>query len=130
MRINRADFDALMCKVFPSRLGEFGLRWFDRFPSASISSNKQLSTAFLALFVTNTKQKKTVDSLFGLTMGMQETLQQYASRYWELFNEIKGCYPNVVTAAFRVGLDQSGELALWRSRKERRADHELLDGHD
>lgn len=80
-----------MCKVFPSRLGEFGLHWFDRLPSASISSNKQLSTAFLVRFVTNTKQKKTVDSLFGLTMEKQETLRQYASRYWELFNEIKGC---------------------------------------
>ncbi|XP_028123467.1 uncharacterized protein LOC114320587 [Camellia sinensis] len=50
--------EALMCKVFPSNLGESRLRWFDRLPTGSIYDWKQLSDEFLARFVSNTKSRK------------------------------------------------------------------------
>ena len=81
--------DGLMCKLFPSRLGEAGLLWFDRMPRGSISSWRYLSTAFQARFITNTKVQKEVDSLLGLRRARSESLRQYATRYWDLYNEIE-----------------------------------------
>ena len=50
--------DEMMCKVFPSSLGDLGLIWFDKLPEHSINSFWELSQAFLARFVTITKQRK------------------------------------------------------------------------
>ncbi|KAH7833226.1 hypothetical protein Vadar_004212 [Vaccinium darrowii] len=40
--------DVLMCKVFPSSLGEANLQWFDKLEAESITSWKQLLMVFTA----------------------------------------------------------------------------------
>ena len=99
--------DGLMCKLFPSSLGEAGLLWFDRLPRGSISSLRDLSTAFQARFITSTKVKKEVDSLLGLRRARSESLRQYAARYWDLYNEIKDCDQKIVATSFKLGLDHT-----------------------
>ncbi|XP_028058877.1 uncharacterized protein LOC114262710 [Camellia sinensis] len=98
--------EALMCKVFPSSLGETRLRWFDRLPAGSIRSWKQLSEEFLARFVSNTKILKKQDTLFGLRKEQEETLRNYARRYWEEYNDLEEnvCSEQTVVLSFKHGL--------------------------
>ena len=44
--------EALMCKVFPSRLGPGAMRWFDGLGASSIDSFKELTWAFGSCFIT------------------------------------------------------------------------------
>ncbi|XP_028074525.1 uncharacterized protein LOC114276888 [Camellia sinensis] len=78
-----------MYKVFPSSLGESGLRWFDRLPAGSIFDWKQLSEAFLTRFISNTKILKEPDTLFSLRKEQEETLHSYAKRCWEEYNDLE-----------------------------------------
>jgi hypothetical protein len=73
--------DALMCRMFPSSLGEVGLRWFDRLEHGSIRSWKEMSKAFTERFITNTRKPKEIDTLLALTMKAEETLKSYSARY-------------------------------------------------
>ena len=50
--------DALMCQVFPSILGNLGLKWFDKLSVRSIENFHKLTEAFVARFVINTKALK------------------------------------------------------------------------
>lgn len=45
-----------------------------------------------------------------MKMGSGETLQSYANRYWELYNEIGGGNEQVVASMFRLGLPQQFKL--------------------
>ncbi|PSS08152.1 Topoisomerase [Actinidia chinensis var. chinensis] len=47
--------DVLMCRVFPSSLGNLELKWFDKLPPGSIENFHQLAESFVARFVINTK---------------------------------------------------------------------------
>ena len=82
--------DALMCKVFPSSLGPTALRWFNGLWKGSIRSFAELIQEFRARFVTCIWVPQSVDALLSIKMGVDETLRSYASRYWELYNEIGG----------------------------------------
>uniref|UniRef100_A0A2N9I521 Uncharacterized protein n=1 Tax=Fagus sylvatica TaxID=28930 RepID=A0A2N9I521_FAGSY len=94
--------NALMCHVFPSSLGEVGLRWFDRLEHRSIRSWKEMSEIFTARFITNTQKPKKIDSLLALTMKAGETLKSYSTRYWEVYNDIDACDEDIVVKTFRV----------------------------
>ncbi|KAH7852820.1 hypothetical protein Vadar_029584 [Vaccinium darrowii] len=82
--------DALMCKVFPSSLGEAGLWWFDKLEAESITSWTQLSAAFTARFVMHSKVPKEVDALLALKKGKKEPLRDFVGRYFDTYNEIEG----------------------------------------
>ena len=45
-----------------------------------------------------------IDVLLYMKMGPRETLQSYANRYWELYNEIGGGNEKVAASTFRLGL--------------------------
>ena len=45
-----------------------------------------------------------VDTLLSIKMGVSETLLSYASRYWELYNEIGGGNEKIAASTFRMGL--------------------------
>lgn len=45
-----------------------------------------------------------MDALLSMKMGARETLQSYANRYWELYNEIGESNEKVATSTFRLGL--------------------------
>uniref|UniRef100_A0A2N9EQ48 Uncharacterized protein n=1 Tax=Fagus sylvatica TaxID=28930 RepID=A0A2N9EQ48_FAGSY len=102
--------DALMCRVFPSSLGEVGLRWFDRLEHESIRSWKEMSKIFTARFITNTRKPKEIDSLLALTMKVGETLKSYSTRYWEVYNDIDACDEDIVVRTFRFGLHEDSKL--------------------
>ncbi|XP_028089000.1 uncharacterized protein LOC114289464 [Camellia sinensis] len=101
-----------MCKVFPSSLGETGLRWFDRLPVGSIHGWKQLSEEFLARFVSNTKIPKEPDTLFGLRKEQEKTLRNYARRHWEEYNDLEEnvCSEQMAVMSFKYGLRPESKL--------------------
>ncbi|XP_075654891.1 uncharacterized protein LOC142625067 [Castanea sativa] len=96
--------DALMCKVFPSSLGPTALRWFNGLKKGSIHSFSKLIQEFGVRFMTCSRVPQPVDTLLSRKMGARETLRNYASRYWELYNEIGGGNEKITTSTFRMGL--------------------------
>ena len=73
--------EALMCKVFSSRLGPMAMRWFDGLKPNSINSFKQLTQAFSSRFITRNRVPRPLDSLLSLSMREGETLKAYSDRY-------------------------------------------------
>ncbi|GFS35507.1 hypothetical protein Acr_00g0040260 [Actinidia rufa] len=52
--------DALMCRVFPSSLGDLGLKWSDKLPPRSIENFHQLTESFVARFVIRAGSRRTL----------------------------------------------------------------------
>ena len=102
--------DALMCKVFPSSLKPTALRWFNGLRKGSIHSFAKLIQEFDVRFVTCNQVPQPVDALLSMKMRVGETLCSYASRYWELFNEIIEDNEKIVASTFRMGLPEDSEL--------------------
>ena len=50
-------------------------------------------------------------------MGVGETLRNYASRYWELYNEIGGGNERIAVSTFRMGLPENLELRKSLTKK-------------
>ena len=111
--------DALMCKVFPSSLGPTTLRWLNGLRKGSIHSFAKLTQEFDVRFVTCSRVPQPVDALLLLSMKMRvgETLCSYASRYWELYNEIGRGNEKIVASTFRKGLLEDSELRELLMRK-------------
>ena len=102
--------DTLMCKVFPSSLGLMALRWFNELRKGSIHSFTELIQEFGARFVTCSRMPQPVDVLLFMKMRVGETLHGYASRYWELYNEIGRGNEKIAIRTFRMGLPEDYEL--------------------
>ena len=60
--------EALMCKVFPSRLGLMAMKWFDGLGVSSIDSFKELTRVFGSRFITCSRVPRPLDSLLSITM--------------------------------------------------------------
>ena len=55
-----------------------------------------------------------MDALLSMKMRVRETLNSYASQYWELYNEIVGGGNKKIAASiFRMGLSKDSKL--WES---------------
>ena len=76
--------------VFPSSLGPTTLRWFNGLRKGSIHSFAELIQEFGARFITCSWAPQPVDALLSMKMRIGKTLHNYASWYWELYNEIGG----------------------------------------
>ena len=50
------------------------------------------------------------DALLSIKMRVGKTLRSYASRYWELYNEIGGGSEKIAMSTFRMGLPKDSEL--------------------
>ncbi|XP_030923362.1 uncharacterized protein LOC115950279 [Quercus lobata] len=61
-------------------------------------------------FVTCSRVPQPVDLLFSIKMRVGETLRNYASRYWELYNEISGGNEKIAASTFKMGLPEDSEL--------------------
>ena len=103
MAVHSKD-EALMCKVFPSRLGPVTMRWFDGLRADSIDSFKELTQAFGSRFITYTRVLRPIDSPLSLSMREGETLKMYSEEYWELFNEIDGDFDDMTISTFKTSL--------------------------
>ncbi|XP_050242492.1 uncharacterized protein LOC126691499 [Quercus robur] len=102
--------DALMCKVFPSSLGPTALRWFNRLRKRPIRNFSELIQEFGVRFVMCSRVPQPVEALLSMKMRAGETLRSYASRYWELYNEIGGDNGRVAASTFRMGLPEDSGL--------------------
>ena len=51
-----------------------------------------------------------MDALLSIKMGVGETLRSYASRYWDLYNEIDGGNERIASSTFRMGLPENSKL--------------------
>ena len=51
-----------------------------------------------------------MDALLSMKMGVEETLQSYTGRYWELYNEISGGHEKIIASTFRLGLPEDSKL--------------------
>ncbi|GFS29238.1 hypothetical protein Acr_00g0005930 [Actinidia rufa] len=106
--------DALMCRVFPSSLGDLRLKWFDKLPVGSIKNFHYLTESFVARFVINKKAPKVVGSLLTLRKGKGDTIYNYSKRYWETYNEIKECSEELAVMFSQLKDDvKQAEKATW-----------------
>ena len=96
--------DALMCKVFPSSLEPTALRWFNGLRKGSIHRFADLIQEFGIRFMTCSWVLQLVDTLLSMKMRATETLCNYTSRYWKLYNEIDRGNEKIATSTFRLGL--------------------------
>ena len=67
-----------------------------------------------------------VDALLSIKMGVSETLRSYASRYWELYNEIGGGNERIAASAFRIGLSENSELRESLTKKPSKDMRQLM----
>uniref|UniRef100_A0A2N9GNU9 Uncharacterized protein n=1 Tax=Fagus sylvatica TaxID=28930 RepID=A0A2N9GNU9_FAGSY len=74
--------DPLMCRIFPSSLGEVALRWFNQLERGTIGSWSQ----------------------------MAESLKDYSAKFWETYNDIDGYAEDTALQAFKLGLPPSTGL--------------------
>ena len=102
--------NALMCKVFPSSLGPTALRWSNGLRKGSIHNFAKLIQEFGVRFVTCSWVPQPIDALLSMKMRVGETFRSYASRYWELHNEIGGGNEKIVASTFRMKLPEDFEL--------------------
>ena len=93
-----------------SSLRSMALRWFNGLRKGSIRSFAELIQEFGAQFVTCSQVPQPVDALLFIKIGVGETLRSYASRYWELYNEIGGGNERIAVSTFRMGLLENSEL--------------------
>ena len=102
--------DALMCRVFPSSLGDLGLKWFDKLPAGSIENFHQLIESLVAQFIINAKAPKGVVSFLTLRKGKNESIWNYNKRYWETYNEIEECSEELAVASYKLRLTPREKL--------------------
>ncbi|XP_050256632.1 uncharacterized protein LOC126702060 [Quercus robur] len=102
--------DALMCKVFPSSLRPTALRWFNGLRKGSIHNFAKLIQEFGVRFVTCSRVPQLIDALLSMKMRVGETFLSYASRYWELHNEIGRGNEKIAASTFQMKLPEDSEL--------------------
>ena len=119
--------EALMCKVFPSRLKPVAMRWFDDLGAGSINSYKELTQAFGSRFMTCNKVPRPLDSLLSLSIRKWENLKTYSNRYWEMFNEIDGDFDDVAIRTFKVNLPAKHGLRKSLTGKPVTSVRQLMD---
>jgi hypothetical protein len=118
--------DALMCRMFPSSLGPMSLRWFNCLQHSSIRSWDELAEAFVSRFITNSRKPKEFDSLMSMRMKDMESLKNYSSRYWEVYNEVNSGTEDMAITAFKQGLDPESELRHSLSKRPARNMKDLM----
>ena len=112
--------DALMCHMFPSNLGPIALRWFNRLEHVSIHSWDEMAEAFLSWFITNSRRLREVNSLLAMSIRESESLKNYSSKYWELYNEVNGYNEELAVKKFKWGLTPNSKLRQALTRRSAR----------
>ena len=63
-----------------------------------------MAEAFVARFITNSRKRKEMDALLTMKLEDNETIKDYSTRFWETYNDIKGCSEEVEIRTFKLGL--------------------------
>ena len=58
----------------------------------------------MARFITNSRKRKEMDALLTMKLEDNETIKDYSTRFWETYNDIKGCSEEVEIRTFKLGL--------------------------
>ena len=122
--------EALMCKVFPSSLGQLAMRLFNGLRPNLIDSFRKLTQAFGARFITCSRVPRPLGFLLSMSMREGETLKTYSDRYWEMFNEINGDYDDVAINSFKASLLAKHDLRKSLTSKPVVSVHQLMDRID
>ena len=96
--------DPLICRLFPSSLGEIALWWFNQLGKRTIASWIQMAEAFVAHFITNCRRTKEMDALLTLKLEDGESIKDYATKFWETYNDIDNYSEDVAVRTFNSGL--------------------------
>lgn len=83
--------NVVICRMFPASLGESALKWFTWLPANQIESFKELVEKFTVRFINNNQIVKGSKALLNLRKRKKETLREYSSRYWEVYQETENC---------------------------------------
>ena len=73
--------DPVRCKAFAITLKGSALAWFNRLPSSSISSFRELSIAFVSHFIGARTYRKPSYHLLTIKQSSQESLRSYVQRF-------------------------------------------------
>ena len=73
--------DPVRCRAFAITLKGPALAWFNRLPSSSISSFRELSIAFVSHFIGARTYRKPSYHLLTIKQGSQENLRSYVQRF-------------------------------------------------
>ena len=69
-----------------------------------------MAEAFVARFITNSRRPKGVDSLLTMKLGDNESIKDYSTRFWEVYNDTDGCGEDLAMQTFMLGLSLNTEL--------------------
>jgi hypothetical protein len=119
--------DSLMCRLFPSSLGEIALRWFNQLGKRTIASWIQMAEAFVTRFITNCRRTKKMDALLTLKLEDGESIKDYATRFWETYNDIDNCSENVAVRTFKSGLPLETRLRQSLTKRPATTLRKLMD---
>ncbi|XXG54906.1 hypothetical protein AAC387_Pa03g2674 [Persea americana] len=98
------DDDSLNCRVFSSSLADLPLQWFCSLPENSISSWWQLRTSFLGKFQAHRVIPKTDANLMALRMQENESVTQFARRFWTVYSQIECASEELAVRSFQLAL--------------------------
>ena len=129
MAVHSKD-EVLMCKVFPSSLGQAAMRWINGLKANSIDSYKQLNQAFGSRFVTNSRAPQPLSALLSLSMRDREALKAYSGRYWEMYNKMNENFDDVAINTFKSSLPVEHGLRKSLIGKPTTSVHQLMDRID
>ncbi|GKV24654.1 hypothetical protein SLEP1_g34238 [Rubroshorea leprosula] len=103
MRIQNAN-DAMMCKVFPTKLKSTARRWYHKLPRHSIDSYSQLAKLFSNKFASQREIKCTVTELMQVHQKEGESLRDYMQRFNKATLDIDNVPDTICLSALLHGL--------------------------
>ncbi|XP_050217708.1 uncharacterized protein LOC126668561 [Mercurialis annua] len=73
--------DAILCKTFPTTLGDTAQRWHNGLKAGSIANLRQLNREFVIRFFTNIPPKRSTKEIYRCKQGEGKTLRAYIERF-------------------------------------------------
>ena len=119
--------DLVRCRAFSTTLKGPAMAWFNRIPPSTISSFRELSTAFVSHFIGARTYRKPSYHLLTIKQGSQESLKSYVQRFNAESLKIDVPDEKFAITAFIAGLGvQSKDLMFSISKNPQASMAEVL----